>query len=285
MEGSGIFASAERFFASAEGAFARLPAKGEETRAFFSRMNGDGGPEGLVALHDAWAHEKALCAGLRFEAFAICPPLANWGKISDIAERCAGAAPRRYIISDKAYARVADHTDGDGILSLARLPIREPEDLALGGDAVVFVLDGLTKPGNVGVILRSCDGAGVDAVFTCNLRTRATHPNAVKSSMGAVFYLPTCSFASAEDCKGWLNRNGFTVYVADPEADNRFDSADYRGRIAVVFGNEHVGASGAWYRGGARALTIPMSGACDSLNVSVAASIIAFAIKSARSRA
>jgi len=258
-----------------------LGQKSEAARQIIRICNGktDDG-EDLVVLHGLWAHEKALAAGLSVHSFLICPAIVKWPGAADISARFVGMAERGYVISERTFARISDYGDPDGILSLARLPMRKPGDFpAKTNDSVVFVLDGLVKPGNVGVILRSCDGAGVDAVMTCHLRTRVTHPNAVKASMGAAFTVPIVPFAHAEACKAWLTRNGYAIYIADPKVETRYDQLSYAGKIAVVMGNEHAGASGAWYDGSAEAFAIPMRGACDSLNVSVAAAILAYEIQ------
>ncbi len=236
----------------------------------------------LIVLHGLWAHEKALEAGLIIHTFLVCPPLAKWAKIADVSAKFLKIARRCYTISERTFARISDYGDPDGILSLAYLPVRSPEALAFGDNSVVFVMDGLTKPGNIGVILRSCDGAGVSAVMICHLRTRVTHPNAIKASMGAAFSVPLVAFGDACACKAWLKQNGFAIYVADPHAPNRYDNLSYSGKIAIVLGNEHRGASETWYDGSASSLSIPMNGTCDSLNVSVAASILAYEIQSKR---
>ncbi len=262
-----------------------LGQKSETARRLLAVCKGtQGGSEGYVVLHGLWAHEKALRARLRIHSFLLCPALARWPDVAALSEQAMRAADNCYVISERTYQRISDYGDPDGILSIARLPERRPEEVALRDDSVVFVLDGLVKPGNVGVILRSCDGAGVTAVLACHLRTRVTHPNAIKASMGAAFCVPFVVFDDAEACYAWLRRNGFTVYIADPNAGVRYDQARYPGRTAVVLGNEHRGPSDAWRDGGTQALFIPMLGTCDSLNVSVAGAILAYEIQSQKSR-
>lgn len=234
----------------------------------------------LFVLHGLWAHEKALAAGLKIHSFLMCPDLLKWPEVASVSTEFMIRAERCYIISEKTYARISAYDDPDGILSLAHLPEHKPSNLSLDDEGVVFVLDGLTKPGNIGVIIRSCDGAGISAILTCHLRTRVTHPNAIKASMGAAFSLPIVDFDDAHACKTWLLQNGFTIYIADPNAAPRYNHLPYRGKIALVLGNEHRGASHTWYDGSAKPLSIPMNGMCDSLNVSVAASIMAYEIQS-----
>ena len=276
-----LFLTVDDFLSVNADQFETLGQKSETARQIIALSKGTAkNDENLVVLLGWRMHEKALAAGLSIPSFLICPSIVKWPKVGDISLRYIETAERCYIITPKTFARFSDYGDPDGILSLARLPMRKPDELMLEDDSVVFVMDGLTKPGNVGVILRSCDGAGVSAVMTCNLRTRLTHPNAVKASMGAVFSMPIAGFDNARSCREWLMGNGFTIYIADPNSENRYDRLCYPGKIAVVLGNEHIGASRVWYDGSAHPFSIPMCGACDSLNVSVAAAILAYEIRS-----
>ena len=278
-----VYESAEDFIKANKGRFEVLGQRSGKASEIIKLYNGkSGGSENLAVLHGLWAHEKAIAAGLKVHSFLLCPGLAKWQSIACVSARIVEAAERCYVISGRTYARISQYDDSDGILSLARLPDYKPEDLTAGGDGVIFVMDGLVKPGNVGVILRSCDGAGVSAVFICRLRTRVTHPNAIKASMGAAFSVPVVPFEDAVACREWLVRNGYTIYVADPKVKTCYRDLPYEGKTAVVMGNEHIGASETWYEGGAVPFAIPMHGSCDSLNVSIAAAILAYEIRGRR---
>ena len=277
------YGSIEEFLQANARLFETLGQKGANTRQILKLYNGKApGGDNLIVLHGLWAHEKALAAGLSIHSFLICPSLVKWDKAAAISARFVTMAERSYIISERTFARITEYGNPDGILSLARLPMRKPEDLTPEDNSVIFVLDGLVKPGNVGVILRSCDGAGVNAVMICHLRTRVTHPNAIKASMGAAFTVPIVPFESAGACKSWLQENGYAIYIADPKVETRYNNLNYSGKIAVVMGNEHIGASEVWYDGSANPFSIPMNGACDSLNVSIAAAILAYEIQNKR---
>jgi len=279
-----VYEDVESFLTVNARQFKTLSQKGANTRDILNLCSGktDRG-DNLIVLHGLWAHEKALNAGLSIHSFLICPSLTKWRKVSEISACFAALAEHSYVISERTFARITDYGDPDGILSLARLPMHKPEDLAPDDNSVVFVLDGLVKPGNVGVILRSCDGAGVDAVMTCHLRTRVTHPNTIKASMGAAFSVPIVPFENAGACKAWLQQNEYTIYIADPKVETRYYNLSYGGKIAVVMGNEHIGVSNVWYDGSASPFLIPMNGTCDSLNVSIAAAILAYEIQNKRS--
>ena len=80
------------------------------------------------------------------------------------------------------------------MISICKFPLASLDDIPLKKDNIIIVLDGLEIPGNVGTILRSCDGAKIDGVFICNRRARITHPKIIKGSMGAAFTIPVVEF-------------------------------------------------------------------------------------------
>ena len=95
-----------------------------------------------------------------------------------------------YGVSRKAFETLCAREEPDGLLSVAVFPHFEAQELEFTSRSVVLVLDALELPGNIGTMIRTCDGAGIDAVFVCNRRARPTHPLLIKSSMGAAFFVP-----------------------------------------------------------------------------------------------
>ena len=164
----------------------------------------------------------------------------------------------------------------DGLLSICRFPVKRPEDLVLPERAGVVVLDGLEIPGNIGTIIRTCDGAAIDAILVCNRRARLSHPKVIKGSMGAAFRIPIVEFETGVDCAAWLRENGFSIYLADTRAEKTYYDYAYSGRSALIMGSERYGIHKEWYQNDPNMLMIPMLGICDSLNVGVAASILIY---------
>jgi len=234
--------------------------------------------EKRFAVEGIWAHDKLLQAGLGVESLLLCPDYIYSDEAVRLVETWVERTEEVYIVSSKIFQKLSDRDEPDGLLSVGRLPIREPRQLQLPKDAVIVVLDGLENPGNIGTILRTCDGAGVDAVFVCNPRARMTNPKLIKGSMGAVFVVPIVEFGDAGACLTWLRERNFAVYLADTRANKTYKDYDYRGNTALVVGCERYGVSENWYDGESRMLSIPMRGVCDSLNVGTAASVCVYEI-------
>jgi TrmH family RNA methyltransferase len=129
------------------------------------------------------------------------------------------------------------------------------------------------KPGNVGAVLRSADGAGVSALVVADGRTDLYNPNAIRASLGTIFTLPIAA-ASAEETLDWLRAQGLVLYAARVDGSIPYTQVDYRLPAAVVLGSEAEGLSGIWHGDNTQAIRLPMLGRADSLNVSAAAAVL-----------
>ena len=89
--------------------------------------------------------------------------------------------------------RLAYGDRGDGIVAVARIPDTSLDGLVLPADPLLVVVEGVEKPGNLGAVLRSADGAGADAVIAADPRTDLFNPNAVRASQGTLFALPVAA--------------------------------------------------------------------------------------------
>ena len=241
-------------------------------------------PDRLFVLEGIWAHSRALAAELPLRSFICCPECVHSPEAAALAARMLARTDDVYTVSKNTFLKICDRDEPDGLLSIAAFPSTAPANLPeperKGG--LIVVLDGLEIPGNIGTILRTCDGAGVRAVLLVNRRARLTNPKLIKGSMGAAFTIPVGEFESVAACRAWLGTRGFSVYLADTDAACHYRRQTYARRAALVMGSERYGISREWYDGGAQAVCIPMRGGCDSLNVGVAASILIYEMQESR---
>jgi TrmH family RNA methyltransferase len=162
-------------------------------------------------------------------------------------------------------------------------------DLALAGldlptDPLVVVVEAGEKPGNLGAIARSADGAGAHALVLADPRTDPYNPNAIRASLGTIFSLPVAA-ASGVETLGWLREVGARIVVARVDGDETYTDVDLRGPLAIVLGSEAEGLSDAWVGPGVVAVRLPMLGVADSLNVSVAAGVLLYEARRQRDAA
>ena len=181
-----------------------------------------------------------------------------------------------YNFSVETFYKISERERPDGLLSIAYLPRYKIEDFKVKEKSIILVLDGIEIPGNIGTMLRACDGAGVEAVFICNRRARLTHPKLIKGSMGAVLTIPMYEFEDVASCYKFLEDNNYTIFLADTRAKNTYFTQKYPSHTAFVMGNERHGISREWYTYPVEMISIPMLGKCDSLNVGVSATILIY---------
>jgi len=133
------------------------------------------------------------------------------------------------------------------------------------------------KPGNIGAVLRSADAAGNTAVIAAGALTDICNPNVARSSLGALFTVPTAVVRNEAEAISWLKDRGIPVYAAVPDNGEDVFGIDLSGPCAFAIGNEHSGLSGIWTGDPEiKKISIPMSGQIDSLNAAQTATILTF---------
>ena len=138
-----------------------------------------------------------------------------------------------------------------------------------------MVLEAVEKPGNLGAVLRSADAAPADAVIVCDPLTDLYNPNIIRSSIGAIFTVPTVCCTSAE-CIQYLKTHDIQILTAQLQDSHPYYVTDMRRGTAIVMGTESTGLTQAWRDAADAHIRIPMRGLLDSLNVSVSAAILLF---------
>ena len=233
-------------------------------------------PHRLFIAEGIWMLSLCEKFGTPVDSLILCPEHIRTPEAAALCEKLAARAAERYTVSAKTFEKISERGQPDGLLALTQLPHHDLAAFRPGKDAVLLVLDGIEIPGNVGTMLRMADGAGVDGVFLCNRKARLTHPKLIKGSQGAVLSVPFFDFESVADCRAWLRENGFTVYLADTRAELFYYDEPFGTKTALVMGSERYGISREWYDGDYKMIAIPMAGSCDSLNVGVAATVLAY---------
>ena len=231
---------------------------------------------GLTIVDGAREILRALDAGVRVETAFVAPDLLRTPDARAVAERLAGR-PSTIEASPAVLTKVAFGERSDGVVAIVETPTTTLEDLEgrLPGSPLIVVVEGVEKPGNLGAVLRSADGAGATAVLVVDPLTDPFNPNAIRASLGTIFTLPVVTSGSGE-ARTWLADHGIRAVAAVVDAATPYTEADLTGPLALVLGSEATGLSGAWRDGAAEPVSIPMAGVADSLNVSIAAAVLLF---------
>lgn len=147
-----------------------------------------------------------------------------------------------------------------------------------GINPLVVVLDGVTDVRNFGAIARTCECAGVNCIVIPERNSVSVNADAVKTSAGALNYLPVCRERNLVKAVQYLRDSGFKVMGASEKTDLNYTKADFTGPVAIVLGAEDTGISIDVLKLCDTLVAIPEFGQINSLNVSVAGGIMIYEV-------
>ena len=239
---------------------------------------------GLTIVDGVRELGRALDAGIEVvEAFVVDAAVRS-DEARDVVGRLAGTVGLTEV-SEPVLEKIAFGDRSDGIVAIVRTPPTDLARLDLPTEPLVVVIEGLEKPGNLGAILRTADGAGADAVIAADPRTDLFNPNAIRASLGTIFARPIAA-APSGDVLTWLAERQIRIVAARVDAERPYTETDLRGGVALVLGSEAEGLRDAWNDPRVDPVRIPMQGGiADSLNVSVAAAVLLYEAVRQRSAA
>lgn len=185
-------------------------------------------------------------------------------------------------VSDAVYERMAYRGSTEGMLALVHQQEHGLGRLNFSNDRpLVLVAEAPEKPGNIGALLRTADAANLDAVIIANPKTDVYNPNIIRSSVGCLFS-NTVVTGTTEEIIAFLKEKNIAIYCAALQASQPYHQMNFQEPCAIVVGTEATGLSEAWLDHSDQNIIIPMQGAIDSMNVSVAAGILIFEAKRQR---
>ncbi len=182
------------------------------------------------------------------------------------------------ILSDSVFERVSDTQTPQGILCVVRQAEYELSELLKKANPHFVVLDNLQDPGNLGTIVRTAEGAGVDAVFMSKDCVDIYNPKTIRSTMGSIYRVPFIYIEDIPNLLKLFDENGIRSYAAHLDGQNAYDQEDYQKGTAILIGNEGNGLREEVWKKANVLVRIPMCGQVESLNAAIAASVLMFEV-------
>lgn len=238
---------------------------------------------GLTLVDGTREVRRALDAGAGVVEAFVCEPFLAGEDARAALDALASHSIPTISTTEAAFAKVAFGDRSDGLVAVVRIPSMRLDDLALPDDPLIVVIEAVEKPGNLGAVLRSADGAGVDALIAASPRTDLMNPNAIRASAGTIFSVPLAS-ASTDEVVDWLGRRSIPIVATLVDAETPYTDADLTGPLAIAFGSEATGLTAPWRTPGVSGIRLPMLGIADSLNVSVSAAVVLYEARRQRDR-
>ncbi len=228
--------------------------------------------QGRILIDGVREIGRAVAAGIPFREVFMCPDLCG-EEAAALVQRLPQTGAELFEVTESVFMKLAFGQRGEGVLAVADPPPTGLDTLRLAGNPLVAVLEGIEKPGNVGAVIRSADGAGVSAVVVADPHTDLFNPNAIRASLGTIFSMPVGEAAGSE-VLAWLAEHRFSVIAARVDGSVPYTEVDFRRPAAIVLGSEAEGLSPLWHGPHVTAVHLPMLGTADSLNVSAAAAVL-----------
>ncbi|MDO4438414.1 MAG: RNA methyltransferase [Eubacteriales bacterium] len=190
------------------------------------------------------------------------------------------------LVTEADMKQLSDTVTPQGIVALVKqkknIDIKELLSESKDKTPLLFILEKLQDPGNLGTIVRAAEAAGVTGIVMSSDCADIYSPKVVRSTMGAIFRVPfiitddLCSFVNEIKAGKYTEGVKFNIYAAHLKGAKEYDLLSYIEPTAVMIGNESKGLSDELTGCADYAVKIPMCGTVESLNAAMAAAIIMF---------
>jgi len=234
---------------------------------------------GLTIVEGHREIARALEAGVPFKELYLCR---DYIDDEQAGELIASVKASIYETTKSVYSKISYGDREEGLLAVCGPQPASFNDIVSKAQLFIVIVEGVEKPGNLGAILRTCDGAGVDGMIICDEQTDIYNPNVIRASLGTVFSVKVAVSTNEETFK-FLKSKNVKVCATFPQARAVYTEEKLTGAIAVVAGSEQSGLTDFWTRHADLKVRIPMKGYADSLNVSASTAILLYEIIRQRS--
>jgi TrmH family RNA methyltransferase len=219
--------------------------------------------------------EAALAAGAPIESIYVTPDVETAsGTAARVVELAQQRGIRVYELAAGVMERIADAVSPQPVLGVVAMLDVELQSV-VGSSPLIVCVD-VRDPGNVGTIIRSADAAGAGGVICCAGSGDLYNPKAVRSSAGSLFHVPVVVGPSASETLRVLGQAGVRRLATVMRGGEEYSTADLSGPVAILLGNEASGLDPELGAGLDGALTVPIEGSAESLNVAMTAAVLCF---------
>jgi TrmH family RNA methyltransferase len=182
------------------------------------------------------------------------------------------------LVTDGLMAKVTTTRPVPPALAIVFAPWRSADRFRLTDNMAILAAENINNPDNLGMILRTADAAGIDAVIVAGEKSDPFHKNCVRAARGAVGRFPVLHSQSLPQSLSRLQSGGFIVAGAALQAESELFQCSLPPPIAIVVGNEQSGISKTTLDACTTRVRIPMAPGQDSLNVGVAAGLLLYEV-------
>lgn len=245
----------------------------KEIKALFSRKYRE--ESRLYFIEGIRFVEEALSEKAEIERILISERLPYNKGGEEIIAKVRSAGFNYYSLSEKLFKEISDTESPQGIMAVLKARNWNLPDIIEDRNNIL-VLESLQDPGNMGTIIRTADAAGITGVILSKGCVDIYNPKVLRSTMGSVFRVPIYISNDLHETIQTMKSKGIKVYAAHLKGNINYFEANFKVNTAIVIGNEANGISDDVAEVSDMLVKIPMIGRAESLNASVAASLLMY---------
>ena len=182
------------------------------------------------------------------------------------------------VVENSVFDKISSTMTPQGVLCVLKQPEYSLDDLLKKEHPLLVFLENLQDPGNMGTIFRTAEGAGADGIIMTANCVDIFNPKTIRSTMGSIYRMPFICLKENETqpMLSLLRKKGIATCAAHLKGEHTYDHEDYTKGTAFLIGNEGNGLTDETAEAASLKVKIPMEGRLESLNASVAASILMY---------
>lgn len=243
----------------------------------------------LKRRKDRQAQQKYLIEGIRLceEALSAHAPIEQFIFCRESIDRNARLetlfqnASEQYIPIQqtdwRAFKGMSDTETPQGVLGVVKMPSHNRQDV-LQSQNPILILDRISDPGNLGMIMRTAEAAACAGIFLTHGSVELYNPKVVRSTMGAIFRFPVFQGENGSDLLTEIASQNIPILAAHIDG-TPYHQLTQKGPAALLLGNEAFGVDSELLTKATHTVTIPMAEPVESLNVAVASGILLYKLK------
>lgn len=183
-----------------------------------------------------------------------------------------------YVVQDPIFDKIEHSVNGQGILGIAKKCVNDLHSFIVE-DGLYVALDGIQDPGNLGTIIRTAVAAGAKGIFLLKGTVDPYNEKCVRSTMSALCNIPIFEDVTVSEFYDFITDNTIKTYVTSLKNAKPYHTISYPKQTMIILGNEGNGVSRDIIEMCDQAITIPMYGDIESLNVSIAAALCMYKVR------
>ena len=176
----------------------------------------------------------------------------------------------------KLFKEISDTENPQWIMATAKFRENYIEEVYDLNNPILLLLEEIQDPGNMGTIIRTADAFNIDGIIITTGSVDIYNPKVVRSTMGSIFRTPIYHISNKLETVERLKNCGYKIYSTSLEAKKYIQEIDFNKGSVILIGNESQGISKEISSLANELIKIPIPGNAESLNASIASSIIMY---------